>query len=135
MSDDNVIPFPHRADDTPLDDALMSLPRCPITACSRCGRTDGGWISKSLGCQACAPENEAATLEMSHHASRASVFKEELENLLVAARAVTKSVTVKVSDVRQLRRVVDLIDDNERRVPLRTTDAQPNRNVQKGTDR
>lgn len=59
----------------PKPTGLLALPRCPIQSCSKCGRDDGGWISRKYGCATCAPEMEEPTSEISHWASRASLLE------------------------------------------------------------
>lgn len=63
-------------------DDLLSLPSCPIRACSRCGREDySRWCSKLLGCSECAPENEEATLEIAGLSSRVFLLEEVLRQV------------------------------------------------------
>ncbi len=122
---DNVIPFRGaKPNGTSPDDPLFSLPTCPVTNCGKCGKSceeAGGWIS-TRGCMTCmTPLEQELMNELSSASGRAEVFSEELEVLLVAARAAVKAPFPRV--ITELRRVVELIDDNERRVPLRPTSA------------
>ena len=123
---DNVIQFPGRPSGPPADDPLLSLPTCPVTSCGKCGKSceeAGGWIS-ARGCMAClTPLEQELMNELTSASSKVSVFSDELNELLVAAREVVAH-GVMVPCVRELKRVVELIDENERRVPLRTTEAR-----------
>jgi hypothetical protein len=130
MSDEKkVIPFPHKEGmGTPPDDPLMSLPGPPSESWFFCGRCkvdvrveDVPWSSRLLGCAKCAPENKGAVMHMAALGTRALAFGEDLDKLLIAARAVIRRDRGGASleaDIRELRRVIELFDRNEGVVPV-----------------